>query len=106
MKIVTYLCYHCITGKQDIPYTYIANTEEEAYEKFKANADVELEVNDIFINEITDEEAEEIFAKEIEWENEYESMLEKRNDMMTRYIIRRKFRHSIPKQQRKTMKVK
>lgn len=104
MKVrVTYLCYHCITGKQDICYSYIADTEEQALSMFKAEADIELEINDIFIEEMTDEEAEEELERERKWEEHYRRLERKHNEWLCRVKIHRTFRKHIPKQQRKQM---
>ena len=65
-KLYIYVCYDD-TGRQDLSFSYLAETEEEAYSMFlddndeykKEHYGAGLNINDIFINELTEEELEE-----------------------------------------------
>lgn len=106
MKLhITYLCYHCITGKQDIAYSYIVDSEDEAYTRFKAESDPELEINDVFVYEISDKEAKEILEEEKEFTNKYREWEWKHFDDIKRRKLRKMFKHKIPKEVRKTMEI-
>lgn len=56
--LVMYLCFSTYTGQQDVAFTYLVESEEEALRKFHEDGhNEEYEINDIFIDELTEEEA-------------------------------------------------
>lgn len=62
--LVTYLCIDLLSSRQGVSFQYIVDKEEEALKQFEEETDGNIEINDIFVEEITDEEAQEFLSKE------------------------------------------